>query len=126
MRQFVLTLLFALLIISLNRDETWALPDIADGFLSEADLEEIIDRGLPGPEIIVEVPACPCDSTLPPLRPISEADDCDCASEQQIEWICGTMALRAETEIREAREAGLHPWAIAQLVEQNCRWLGTC
>ena len=47
MRQIVLTVLFAVLIVSLNQDETWALPDIADGHLSEADLEEIIARGLP-------------------------------------------------------------------------------
>ncbi len=49
MRRFVLTLLFAVLIISLNRDETWALPGIADGHLSEADLEEIIDQYNPWP-----------------------------------------------------------------------------
>ncbi len=128
MRRFVLTLLFVILIISLNRDETWALPDIADGHLSEADLEEIIARGLPVP-LIVELPVCNCDSPtdeVTTLRTISEADECDCASEQQVGWICGTPILQAETEIREAIESGLHPWAIAQLVEQNCGLLGTC
>ncbi len=128
MHRFVLTLLFVVLIISLNRDETWALPRLSDQILTEADLEEIIDRGLPLPQI-VEVPACNCDSPtdrLTPLRTISEADDCDCASEQQVGWICGTPIRQAEAEIREAIEAGLHPWAIAQLIEQHCGWLGTC
>ena len=109
MRRFVLTLLFVVLVISLNRDETWALPRLSDQILTEADLEEIIDRGLPLPQILVAAPACDCDSPsdrLTPLRTISEAGECDCASEQQVEWICGTMALNAEMEIREAMEAG--------------------
>ena len=129
MRRIVLTLLFVVLIISLNRDETWALPRLSDQILTEADLEEIIDRGLPLPQILVAAPACDCDSPsdrLTPLRTISEADECDCASEQQVGWICGTPILQAQAEIRKAIEAGLHPWAIAQLIEQNCGWLGTC
>ncbi len=128
MRRFVLTLLFVVLIISLNRDETWALPRLSDGHLTEADLEEIIDRGLPLPQI-VEVPVCNCDAPtdeVTTLRTISEVDECDCASEQQVGWICGTPILQAEAEIRKAKEAGLHPWAIARLIEQNCGWLGTC
>ncbi len=130
MRRFVLTLLFVVLVISLNRDETWALPRLSDGHLTEADLEEIIDQWQPGPILVRKiVPACDCDSPsdrLTPLRTISEADECDCASEQQVGWICGTPIRQAEAEIRKAIEAGLHPWAIAQLVEQNCGWLGTC
>ncbi len=106
--------------------------------LTEADLEEIIDRGLPLPQIIVATPVCDCagptdeltplrkTDELTPLKILSEAEECDCASEQQIGWICGTEFLQAGTEIREAIEAGLHPWAIAQLIEQNCGWLGTC
>jgi len=49
MRRFVLTLLLLVLIISLNRDETWTLPRLSDQILTEADLEEIIARGLPVP-----------------------------------------------------------------------------
>ncbi len=130
MHRFVLTLLFVVLVISLNQDETWALPRLSDQILTEAAVEEIIDQWQPGPILVRKiVPACDCDSPsdrLTPLRTISEADECDCASEQQVEWICGTMALKAEAEIREAIEAGLHPWAVAQLVEQNCGLLGTC
>jgi hypothetical protein len=37
---------FVVLVISLNQDETWALPSIADGHLSKADLEEIIGQYL--------------------------------------------------------------------------------
>ena len=58
MRRFVLTLLLLVLIISLNRDETWTLPRLSDQILTEADLEEIIDRGLALPQIIVAAPAC--------------------------------------------------------------------
>ncbi len=93
MRRFVLTLLFVVLIISLNRDETWALPRLSDKHLTEADLEEIIDRGLPLPQIIVAAPVCDCagpTDRLTLLKILSEADDCDCASVQQVEWICGT------------------------------------
>jgi hypothetical protein len=142
MRRFVLTLLFALLVITLNRDETWALPRLSDQILTEADLEEIIDQNRFGPILVRKiVPICECDSPsnrltplrsisesdeLTPLRTISEADDCDCASGKQVEWICGTMALKAEAAIRKAIESGLHPWAVAQLVEQNCGLLGTC
>ncbi len=129
MRQFVLTLLFVILIVSLNRDETWALPSLSDQILTEADLEEIIDRGLALPQILVAAPACNCESPtdeVTTLRTLFEADECDCASEQQVGWICGTPFLQAGTEIREAIEAGLHPWAIAQLIEQNCSLLGTC
>ena len=128
MRRFVLTLLFLVLIISLNRDETWALPRLSDGQLTDADLAEIIDQHRFGPQI-VEVPVCNRDSPtdeVTTLRRVLEADECDCASEQQVRWICGTMALKAVTEIRKAIEAGLHPWAVAQLVEQNCGLLGTC
>ena len=130
MRGLVLTLLFAVLIVSLNRDETWSLPRLSDQILTEADLEEIIDQWQPGPILVRKIaPACDCDSPpnrLTPLRTISEADECECASEQQVGWICGTPFLQATAEIREAIEAGLHPWAIAQLIEQNCGWLGTC
>ena len=128
MSRVVLTLLFLVLIVSLNRDETWALPSLSDQILTEADLEEIIDRGLPLPQI-VELPVCNCDAPtdrLTPLRTLFEADECDCASEQQVGWICGTPILQAEAEIRKAKEAGLHPWAIAQLIELHCGWLGTC
>ena len=128
MHRFVLTLLFVVLVISLNQDETWALPRLSDGHLTETDLAEIIDRGLALPQI-VELPVCNCDAPtdrLTPLRTISEADECDCAPEQQVGWICGTPFRQAETEIRKAIEAGLHPWAIAQLIEQNCGLLGTC
>ncbi len=61
MRPFVLNFLFVVLVISLNQDETWALPRLSDQILTEADLEEIIDRGLPLPQI-VEVPVYNCDS----------------------------------------------------------------
>jgi len=128
MRRFVLTLLFIVLVISLNQDETWALPRLSDGHLTEADLEEIIDRGLQLPQI-VEVPVCNCDAPtdeVTTLRTLFEEEDCDCASEQQTYWICGTPIEQARAEIREAREAGLHPWAVAQLVEENCPLLGTC
>ena len=128
MHRFVLALLFVVLVISLNQDETWALPRLSDGHLTETDLAEIIDRGLALPQI-VELPVCNCDAPtdrLTPLRTISEEDDCDCASEQQTYWICGTPIEQARTEIRKAMEAGLHPWAIAQLVEQNCGAVGTC
>ena len=134
MHRFVLTLLFVALIVSLNRDETWFLPRLSDQNLTEADLEEIIARGLPVP-LIVELPPCNCDPPLTPLksiseaepttRPISEADDCDCASDLNVYW-CGTPFLQAEAAIREAMEAGLHPFAIAQLIEQYCGLLGTC
>jgi len=129
MHRFILTLLFVVLVISLNQDETWALPRLSDEHLTEADLEEIIDRGLPFPQIIVATPVCDCagpTDELTPLKILSEADECDCASEQRVGWICGTPFRQAETEIRKAIESGLHPWAIAQLIEQNCGWLGTC
>ena len=54
MRRFVLTLLFAVLIISLNRDETWALPSLSDEHLTEAAVEEIIDRGLARPRMVLK------------------------------------------------------------------------
>jgi hypothetical protein len=127
--RFVLILLFAVLIISLNRDETWALPRLSDKHLTEADLVEIIDKSRFGPIVRKIVPACHCDSPtdeMTTLRTFVGADECDCASDPPVEWICGTMALKAEAEIREAIESGLHAWAIAQLVEQNCPLLGTC
>ena len=138
MRRFVLTLLFAVLIISLNRDETWALPRLSDKHLTESQLEEIIDQYLDSLTITRIVPVCDCAGhqvtiletfveaeEWTPRRTIS-ADQCDCASGQRVEWICGTMLDRAVGQIREAREAGLHPWAIAQLVEQYCGAVGTC
>ena len=93
MRRFVLILLFVVLVISLNQDETWALPRLSDQILTEADLEEIIDRGLALPQILVAAPACNCESPtdeVTTLRTLFEADECDCASEQQVGWICGT------------------------------------
>ncbi len=97
MRRFVLTLLFLVLIISLNRDETWALPRLSDEHLTEADLEEIIDRGLPLPQIVI-LPPCNCDAPtdeVATLRTLFEEEDCDCASEQQTYWICGTPIEQA-------------------------------
>ncbi len=130
MRRFVLTLLFVVLIVSLNRDETWALPSLSDKPLTESQLEEIIDQYLGSLTITRIVPVCDCEGrptdevTL--FKTLSEANQCDCASGQRVEWICGTILDRAVGQIREAREAGLHPWAIAQLVEQYCGAVGTC
>ena len=130
MRRFVLTLLFAVLVISLNRDETWALPSVSDKPLTESQLEEIIDQYLDSLTITRIVPVCDCaghpTDELTLFKTLSEADDCDCASGKQVEWICGTMLDRAVRQIRKAREAGLHPWAVAQLVEKNCGAVGTC
>ncbi len=110
--------------------ETWALPRLSDKHLTEAAVEEIIDQYLDSLTITRIVPVCDCaghpTDELTLFKTLSEADECDCASEQQVGWICGTPFRQAETEIREAIEAGLHPWAIAQLIEQNCGVLGTC
>ncbi len=133
-----MTLLFVVLVISLNQDETWALPRLSDQILTEADLEEIIDQYLDSLTITRIVPVCDCAGhQVTILEAFVEAEEwtprrtifanqCDCASGQRVEWICGTMLDRAVGQIREARKAGLHPWAIAQLVEQYCGAVGTC
>jgi hypothetical protein len=97
MRRFVLTLLFVVLIVSLNRDETWALPSLSDKPLTESQLEEIIDQYLDRLTITRVVPVCDCAGhqvtiletfveaeEWTPRRTIS-ADQCDCASGQQVE-----------------------------------------
>ena len=73
MHRVVLTLLFVVLIITLNRDETWFLPRLSDQILTEADLEEIIDQNRFGPILFRKiVPACDCDSPSDRLTPLSQ------------------------------------------------------
>ena len=108
MHRFVLTLLFAVLIISLNRDETPAFPSLSVEHLTEAEVEEIIDKYLSARTWI----RCDCQT------PTVECEEV-CTQRDQVREICGTMMLRAETRIRQSIEAGSDPWDIAKLIAQH-------
>jgi len=109
MHRFVLTLLFAVLIISLNRDETPVFPSLSNEHLTKAEVEEIIERYLNARSTWIR-----CDCHAPTV-------DCEevCAQSDQFGMICGTMMLQAEMEIRRAMEVGSNPWAIAQLIAEH-------
>ena len=108
MRRFVLTLLFVVLIVSLNRDET-VLPHLPNEPLTKAEVEEIIDRYLNARSTWIR---CDCHA------PTVECEEV-CAQSDQVGRICGTMVLQAEMEIRRAMEVGSNPWAIAQLIAEH-------
>jgi len=109
MRRFVLTLLFAVLIISLNRDETPAFPSLLVEHLTEAEVEEIIERYLNARSTWIR-----CDCHAPTVECEKVCDESD-----QVRMICGTMVFQAEMEIRRAMEAGSNTWAIAKLIAQH-------
>ncbi len=111
MRRFFLTILFLVLIISLNRDETWALPNLSDQHLTEAAVEEIVERYLS----VAQDPYINCDCAVPTI-------ECEevCAPREpgeQVGWLCGTPANQAALAIRSATEADAHSWAIAKLID---------
>ena len=109
MRRFVLTLLFLVLIISLNRDETWALPNLSDQHLTEAGLDDIIGRYLS----VAQDPVINCDCAVPTV-------DCEevCAPRQEeAVGICGTPATQTDLAIRNAIETGAQSWPIAKLID---------
>ena len=108
MHRFVLTLLFLIVIISLNRDETWSLVHLPNEPLTKAEAEEIIDRYLSARTWI----RCDCHA------PTVECEEV-CTQRDQVREICGTMMLRAETRIRQSIEAGSDPWDIAKLIAQH-------
>ncbi len=117
MRRFVPTLLFLIVIISLNRDETWALPRLSDQILTEADLEEIIERYLSAERNRSII----CNCAVPTVE-CEEA----CASSDQVGEFCGTPYLQASMRIRASRiaiekamEASLHPWVIANRIAEH-------
>ena len=109
MRRFVLTLLFAVLIISLNRDETPAFPSLLVEHLTEAEVEEIIERYLNARSTWIR---CDCHA------PTVECGEV-CTQRDQVREICGTMMFRAEMRIRQSIEAGSDPWDIAKLIAQH-------
>ena len=109
MHRFVLTLLFAVLIISLNRDETPAFPSFSNEHLTEVEVEEIIERYLNARSTWTK---CDCHA------PTVECEEV-CAQSDQVGRICGTMALQAETRIRKAMEVSSNPWAIAKLISDH-------
>ena len=115
MRGFVLTLLFAGLIISLNRDETWALPRLSDEHLTEAAVEEIIERYLSAEQNRSII----CNCAVPTV-------ECEEVCTRPQGAICRTPYAQASMRIRASRiaiekamEAGLHPWVIANRIAEH-------
>ena len=110
MRRFFLTILFLVLIISLNRDETWALPNLSDQHLTGAAVEEIIERYLSA----AQDGYISCNCAVPTV-------ECEevCAPREQVGWLCGTPANQADLAIQKALEAGLYPWATAKLIAEH-------
>ena len=118
MHRFVLTLLFAALVISLNRDETWALPSLSDQILTEAAVEEIIERYLSAEQNR----SIRCDCAVPTV----ECEEFCAPSDQVYRMDCGTPRAQASMRIRASRiaiekamEAGLHPWVIANRIAEH-------
>ena len=111
MRRFFLTLLFLALIISLNRDETWALPNLSDQHLTEAGLDDITDRYLSA----AQDGYINCDCAVPTV----ECEEVCAPRQEEAVRICGTPANQADPAIERAMEAGLHPWAITKLIEEH-------
>ncbi len=110
MRRFFLTLLFLALIIPLNRDETWALPNLSDQHLTEAGLDDIIGRYLSAAQD--PYMSCNCDA------PKVECNDICAPRQEEGGWICGTPANQTDLAIRKAIEAGAHPMAIGRLIAE--------
>ncbi len=113
----VLSILFLVLILSLNQDETWALPSISDKHLTEASVEEIIERYLSA----AQDPYINCNCAVPTV-------ECEevCARSDQVGEFCGTPLIQAGMRIRASRiaieksmEAGLHPWVIANRIAEH-------
>ena len=89
------------------------LPNLSDQHLTEAVAEEIIERYLS----VAQDPYINCDCALPTV-------ECEevCAPREpgeQARRICGTPANQADLAIERGMEAGLHPWAMAKLIEEH-------
>ena len=102
-RTFLPALLLLIVGIALSRDATW--PPL----VNEASAENVIQAYLDRP------PRFPCDCAAP----TSECKQVCKTLRQNIGWECGTPAMQADAEIREAMASGAASWRIARLIQQH-------
>ena len=105
------TLLSALLLllvgIVLSRDATW--PPL----LNEASAENVIQAYLDMPPESARAIWCDCAVPTPECEQVCNTPRGDFG------WICGTPAMQADAEIREAMASGASSWRVARLIQQH-------
>ncbi len=103
-RTFLSALLFLIVGIALSRDATWPPT------LNEASVENVIQTYLDGPPRAIR---CDC------AAPTSECEQVCERSHLALGWECGTPAMQADAEIREAMASGAASWWIAGLIQRH-------
>ncbi len=105
MPRILLSALLLLIVgIVLSRDATW--PPL----LNEASAENVIQVYLDGPPRAIR---CDCAAPTPECE-----QGCNTPREDFV-WVCGTPAMQADAEIREAMARGAPSWRVAGLIQQH-------
>ncbi len=102
-RTVLSTLLLLIVGIVLSRDATW--PPL----LNEASAENVIQAYLGRYERVIS-----CDCAMP-----TSACEQVCRSLSDLGWQCGTPAIQADAEIRQAMESGAATRWVARLIERH-------
>ncbi len=103
-RTFLSVLLLLIVGIALSRDATW--PPL----VNEASAENVIQAYLGRYERVI---SCDC------ATPTSACEQVCKTARQNIGWECGTPAMQADAEIRDAMASGAASWRIARLIQRH-------
>ncbi len=106
-RTLLPALLFLVVGIVLSRDAAW--PPL----LNEASAENVIQAYLDMPPESARAISCDC------AAPTSECEQVCNTPREDFVWVCGTPAMQADAEIREAMASGAPSWRIARLIQQH-------
>ena len=102
-RTFLSALLLLIVGIVLSRDAAW------QPLLNEASAENVIQVYLGRYERVIS-----CDCAMP-----TSACEQVCRSLSDLGWQCGTPAIQADAEIRQAMESGVATFWVAGLIQQH-------
>ncbi len=108
MPRILLSALLLLIVgIVLSRDATW--PPL----LNEASAENVIQAYLGRQSESARAIRCDC------AAPTSACEQVCKTPGQNFVWECGTPAMQADAEIREAMASGAASWRIARLIQRH-------
>ncbi len=106
-RTFLSALLFLIVGIVLSRDAEW--PPL----VKQASAENVIQAYLDMPPESARSISCDCSA------PTSACEQVCKTPREDFVWDCGTPAIQADAEIREAMESGVASWQVARLIQRH-------
>ena len=106
-RTLLSVLLLLIVAIVLSRDAAW------QALLNEAQVGHIMQVYLDRQPDSARAMSCDC------AAPTSACEQVCKTPRQNIGWECGTPAMQADAEIREAMAGGAASWRVARLIQQH-------